>query len=82
MLDPGRRATLYKIHKTGIPAQLLPSGCNTAIENLSQCIGIVCSPLTEVIQCRIKDTSHLLDIIDNLNEQAISNQKVVVRRYC
>ena len=72
---PGRSATLYKIHKAGMPAQLLTSGYNTAIENLSQCIGIICSPLAEVMQCRIKDTAHLLDIIDNLNEQPISNHK-------
>ena len=28
--------------------------------------------------CRIKDTSHLLDIIDTLNEQAVSNHKKLV----
>ena len=52
---------------------LLTSGCNPAIENLSLLIKIICSPLTEVIQCCIKDTSHLLDIIDTLNEQPISH---------
>ena len=30
------------------------------------------------MHCRIKDTSHLLDIIDTLNEQAISNHKKLV----
>ena len=72
---PGKNATLYKTHKTGMPVRLLTSGCNTAIENLSRFIEIICSPLTEVMQCRIKDTSHLLDIIDTLNEQPISNHK-------
>ena len=72
---PGKNATLYKTHKTGMPVRLLTSGWNTAIENLSRFIEIICSPLTEVMQCRIKDTSHLLDIIDTLNEQPISNHK-------
>ena len=54
-----------------MPVRLLTSGCNTAIENLSRFIEILSSPLTEVMQCRLKDTSHLLDIIDTLNERPI-----------
>ena len=61
-----------------MPVRLLISGCNTAIENLSRFIEIICSPLTEVMQSRIKDTSHLLDIIDTLNEQAISHHTKLV----
>ena len=34
---------------------------------------MICSPLTEVMQCCMKDTSHLLDIIGTLNEQPILN---------
>ena len=34
--NPGKNATLYKTHKTGIPVRLLISGCNTPIENLSR----------------------------------------------
>ena len=75
---PGKNATSYKTHKTGMPVRLLTSGCNTAIENLSRFIEIICSPLTEVMQCCIKDTSHLLDIIDTLNEQPISNHTQLV----
>ena len=56
---------LYKTHKTGMPVRLLTSKCNTRIENLSLLIEIICFPLTEVMQCCIKTTSHLLDIIDN-----------------
>ena len=74
----GKNATLYKTHKTSMPARLLTSGCNTAIENLSHFIEIICSPLTEVMQCRIKDTSHLPDIIDTLNEKPISNHTNLV----
>ena len=53
---PGKNPTLYKTHKTGVPVSLLTSGCNTAIENLSRFIKVICSPLTEIMQCRIKDT--------------------------
>ena len=52
-----------------MPLHLLTSGYNTAFENLPQFIEIICSPLTEFMQCPIKDTSHLLDIIDTLKEQ-------------
>ena len=45
-----------------MPVRLL-SGFNTAIENLSRFIEIIRSPLTEVMQYRIKDTSRLLYII-------------------
>ena len=56
-----------------MPVRLLTSACNAAVENLSRFIEIISSPLTEVMQCRVKDTSHLLDIIDTLNDQAMSN---------
>ena len=58
-----------------MPVHLQISGCNTAIENLSRYIEIICSPLIEVMRCRI---SHLLDIIDTLNEQPISNHTKLV----
>ena len=74
----GKNATLYKKHKTGMPVRLLKSGCNTAIANLSRFIEIICSPLTEIMQCRIKDTSHLLDVIDTLYEHPISNHTELV----
>ena len=72
---PGKNPTLYKTHKTGVPVSLLTSGCNTAIENLSRFIKVICSPLTEIMQCRIKDTS-----IYNytLNEHPISNHAKLV----
>ena len=61
-----------------MPVRLLTLGCNTAIENLSRFVEIICSPLTEIMQCHIKDTSHLLDIIDTLNEQPISSYTKLV----
>ena len=75
---PGKNTTLYKTHKTGVPVRLLTSECNTAIENLFRFIEVICSPLTEIMQCCIKNTSHLLDIIDTLNEHPISNHVKLV----
>ena len=65
---PGKNGTtLHKTHKPNSPVRLLITGCNTAIENLSRFIEVVCAPLTNNIEIKISDTSHLLDIIDELN---------------
>ena len=69
--QPGKNATLYKTHKIGNPVRLLTSGCNTAIENLSRYIEKICAPLTENLPNRIRDTSHLLEIIDSLNIEGL-----------
>ena len=53
--------------------RLLTTGCNTAIENLSRFMENVCVPFTENMRYRIRDTSHLLDIIDKINEKEISD---------
>ena len=61
-----------------MPVRLLRLGCNKDIENLSRFIEIICSPLTEAMQCRIKNTSHLLLVTDTLNEHPISNHTKLV----
>ena len=61
-----------------MPAYLIKSGCNTAIENWARFFEILCFPLTEIMQFRIKDTSRLLEIIDTWNEQPISNHTKLV----
>ena len=76
--NPGKNATLYKTHKTGIPVRLLTSGCNTPIENLSRFIENVCAPLTEPMRSRIKNTDHLLDIIDSLNDKGFPENTILV----
>ena len=63
----GKNSTLYKTHKEGIPIRLLATGCNTAIGKLSRFIEKICAPLTNNINARIKNTEHLLQIIDNIN---------------
>ena len=66
--EPGKISTLYKTYKQGDPLRLLTTGCNTAIENLSRFIENVCAPLTKKMRYKIRNTSHLLDIIETINE--------------
>ena len=75
---PGKNSTLYKTHKPNNPVRLLTTGCNTAIENLSRFIEVVCAPLTNNIKTRIRDTSHLLDIIDELISERIPDNIILV----
>lgn len=75
---PGKNATLYKTHKPGNPVRLLTTGCNSAIENLSRFVERVCAPLTEHIPSRIKDNSHMLRIVDQLNEVGFPRNTVLV----
>ena len=74
----GKNSALYKTHKPNNPVRLSTTGCNTAIENLSRFIEGVCAPLTNNIETRIRDTSHLLDIIDELNSERILLNTVLV----
>ena len=57
---------------------LLTTGCNTAIENLSRFIEVVWAPLTNNIETRIRDTNHLIDIIDELNLERIPDNAILV----
>ena len=77
---PGKNKTLYKTHKPNNPVCLLTTGCNTAIENVSCFIEVVCAPLTNNIETRIRDTSHLLDevIIDELKSERIPDNTILV----
>ena len=72
---PGKSSTLYTTHKSNNPVRLLTTGSNTAIESLSRFIEEVCGLLTNNIETRIRDKSHLLDIIDELNSERIPDKK-------
>ena len=75
---PGKNSTLYKTHKLNNPVHLLTTGCHTAIENLLSFIEVVCAPITNNIEARIRDTGHLLDIIDELNSERIPDNTILV----
>ena len=57
-----------KTHKVDNPVQIITSGCNTAAENLSIFVEKVLYSEVEKIVSRIKDTNHMSDITDNLND--------------
>ena len=76
--QPAKNSTLYKTHKDGTPVRLLTSGCNTAIENLARFIEVVCAPLAEKIPTLIKNTDHLLNIIDSINNQGVPDEAILV----
>ena len=52
---PGKNNILYKTHKPNNPVRLLTTRCNTAIENLSRFIEVVCAPFTNNIETMIRD---------------------------
>ena len=64
---PGKMCGLVKTHKVNNSVRVITSGCNTAIENLSVDIEHVLFDISESIPSRIKDSNHLVDIIDNIN---------------
>ena len=56
-----------KTHKIGNPTRVTTSGWNTAIENLSIFVENKLYDIASELPSRIKDTNHMLDIIDKLN---------------
>ena len=75
---PAKNSTLYKTHSDVTPVRPLTAGCNTTIENLAIFVEKHCAPMTQDIKTRIKDTQHLLCIIDDLNKTILPpNTKLV-----
>ena len=70
---PGDMYGLIKTHKPNNtnPARTISSGCGTAVENLSIFVETHLAPLAETLPSRIKDSSHMLDIIDELNNNGL-----------
>ena len=60
----GKMYDLVQTHKNNYPVRIITSGCNTAVENLSIFIEKVLYKEVERIPSRIKDTNHMLDIIE------------------
>ena len=69
---------LVKTHKANNPVRIITSGCNTAVENLSIFVEKVLYKEVERVPSRIKDISHMLDIIDNLNDSDLPENSVLV----
>ena len=69
---------LVKTHKANNPVRIITSGCNTAVENLSIFVEKVLYKEAERIPSRIKDTSHMFDIIDILNDSDLPENSLLV----
>ena len=69
---------LVKTHKANNPVRIITNGCNTAVENLSIFVEKVLYKEAERLPSRIKDTSRMLDIIDNFNDSDLPENSVLV----
>ena len=58
--------------------RVITSGCNTAVENLSIFIENVFFKLASELPSRIKDTCHVLEIIDEMNNSNLSFSAILV----
>ena len=75
---PAKNKPLYKTHKNGVPVRLLTSGNGSATENLSLYVEGICGPLANNLRSNIKDTGHMLEIIDELNRNGIDESTILV----
>ena len=69
---------LIKTHKNDNPARIITSGCNTAIESLSIFVEKVLYDIASNLPSRIKDTGHMLDIIDEINNSNLPTNSILV----
>ena len=75
---PGKMYGNVKTHKIGNPTRVITSGCNTAIENHSIFVENVLYDIASELPSRIKDTNHMMDIIDNLNSLDLLLNSILV----
>ena len=75
---PGINYPLIKTHKANNPARVITSGCGTPTENLSLFVETYCKVVVDSIECRVKDTAHMLQIVDELNDIGILESDLLV----
>ena len=66
---PGTAFGNVKTHKVGNPLRLITSCCGTAIEKLSAFTEYYVKPLSQNLPSFIKDTTHLINNLEALNQQ-------------
>ena len=81
MTQPAKNSTLCKTNKSEILVRLLTTGRNPEIENLSRFIENICAPLASNLPNIIKDTSHFLDLIDDIKKKQFTRYSSFVRYY-
>ena len=67
-----------KTNKEHNPVTVITSGCNTAMENLSIFVENFLFELASELPSRIKDTCHMLEIIDDINNSNLSSNAILV----
>ena len=67
-----------KTQKTYNPARVITSRCNTPVEHLSFFVKKVLYGIASELPSRIKDTNHMLDIVDDLNNLNLYPESVLV----
>ena len=75
---PAKNNPLYKTHKNDIPVRMLTSGNGSATENLSLYVEKHCGQLSKSVKSSIRDTGHMLEIIDGLNEIGIPDNAILI----
>ena len=73
----GKMYGLVKTHEVNNPVRLITGACNTAIESLSNYIEHFLFELSENMTSRIKDSNHLLYIIDNINSMFLPTNAIL-----
>ena len=75
---PGEMYGNFKMHKADNPTRVITSGCNAAVEHLSIFVEKVLYGIANELPSRIKDTYHMLDIIDDLNNLNLHSESILV----
>ena len=75
---PGKMYGNIKTHRADNPARVITSGCNTAVEHLSIFVDKVLYGIANELPSRIKDTNHVLDIIDDFKNLNLHPESVLV----
>ena len=67
-----------KTHKADNTVRVITSGCNTAVEHSSIFAEKVLYGIASELPSRIKDTNHMLDMLDDLNNLNLHPGSVLV----
>ena len=70
--------SLIKTHESGNLARVITNGCSTAIEKLSIFIETISFDLANDLPSRIRDTEHMLNIVDELNRWNLPTESIIV----
>ena len=75
---PGKAFGTIKTHKQNNPLRLITSCCGTAIENLAAFTEFYLKPLAQKQPSFVKDTTHFLQKIEELNKQGPFPQDAIL----